>query len=169
MPSDPSNSDPQVISQLVSDLHGDDGVVRQKARHQLVQIGEPAVAAIAELHDSQQHIARWECAKTLAAIASPSSIDTLVKLLEDSDKGTAWDAAMGLIAIGKPAAAPVLHAIIARAKDHDILEAAHHVMHEMSKNVWGEPLHPVYKALHSSAPGVDGPVKAYEALKAFED
>ena len=169
MPSDSSNSDPNDISQLVSDLQSKDGVLRQKARHRLEQIGEPAVAAIASLHNSQQQIARWECAKTLAAIASPASTDTLINLLEDDDTGTAWDAAIGLIAIGKPAAKPVLQAIIDRAKNHGIIVGAHHVMHEMSSTVWGAPLRPVYDALDSSTPGVDGPVKAYEALKEFED
>ena len=156
------------ISQLVSDLQSSDGVLRQKARHQLVHIGESAVAAIAALHDSKQKVARWECAKTLAAIASPSSTNTLIDLLEDDDSGTSWDAAMGLIAIGKPAAAPVLKAIIDRAKNHNIVEGAHHVIHEMSKTPWGTSLQPVYKALDSSDAATDAPVKAYEAIKEFE-
>ena len=156
------------ISQLVSDLQSSDGVLRQKARHQLVHLGEPAVSEIAKLHDSKQKLARWECAKTLAAIASPSSVDTLIDLLEDSDSGTSWDAAMGLIAIGKPAAKPVLQAIIERAKNHGIIQGAHHVIHEMSKTPWGQSLQPVYEALDSSDPGIDGPVKAYEAIKELD-
>jgi HEAT repeat protein len=121
------------VGLLVGQLSSKDMFERMKAREALVELGTTAVPAVAALADATDGHVRWECAKTLYEIADPSSVDTLIRLLEDSEEGTRWDAALGLIAIGKPSVAPLLKAIIHRSVDYTIFAGARHVMHEFSK------------------------------------
>ena len=156
------------IGRLVSQLSSNDMLQRMKAREALVELGRVAVPAVALLADADDDHARWESAKTLSQIADPSSVDTLIHLLEDSEDGTRWDAALGLIAIGQPAVTPLLRAIIHRAADYKIIPGARHVTHECTKTPWGGFLRPVYEALNSSPARESAPVAAQEALQDWE-
>jgi hypothetical protein len=157
-----------VIESLVHQLASTDMAERVTAREALVELGGAVVPAVTALAHSQDDHARWECAKTLAQIADPSSIGTLIQLLEDSEDGTRWDAGLGLIAIGRPAVTPVLRAIIHRSTDYAIIPGARHVMHEFCKAEWGGFLKPVYTALSSHQARESGPVAAAQALKDWE-
>ena len=53
------------IKKLIDDLTGNNGIARQKARHQLVKIGEPAIDYLIELQYSSNHKARWEAIKAI--------------------------------------------------------------------------------------------------------
>ncbi len=159
---------PSDVSVLISQLSSKDMVERMKARDALVALGKTVVPAVASLAAAQDDHTRWECAKTLAKIADPSSVDTLIQLLEDSEDGTRWDAALGLIAIGKPAVTPLLRAIIHRSIDYSIVAGARHVMHEYVKTGWGGFLRPVYDALNSSHARESAPVAAEQALQGWE-
>ena len=152
---------------LVTDLSNDKAFVRQKARHALVAVGAAAVPAVTAIATSEDEHVRWECAKTLATIADPSSIETLIKLLEDPKPGTAWDAGLGLIKIGEPAARPVLQAVIDRTSSFSIINGAHHVLNEMSKTEWGSSLSEVYRSLDSAEPAVTAPAAALKALESL--
>ena len=156
------------IDKLVEQLSSQEMLERIEAREALVGIGPTVIPAVSNLADSPDPHVRWECAKALANIADVSSIDTLIKLLEDSEEGTRWDAALGLIAIGKPAVTPVLRAVISRSVGYTIISGARHVMHELSQTNWGGVLRPVYKALNSSQASVSGPVAASKALEEWE-
>ena len=159
---------PPDIESLVNQLASSDMVERVTAREALVELGGAAVPAVTALAHSQDDHARWECAKTLAQIADPSSTGVLVQLLEDSEEGTRWDAGLGLIAIGQPAVTPVLRAIIHRSTDYTIIPGARHVMHEFCRAKWGGLLKPVYAALSSHQARESGPVAASKALKEWE-
>ena len=104
----------------------------------------------------------------MAGIADPSSAETLIRLLEDPNGGTRWDAALGLIAVGRPAVTPLLRAIIHRSVDHAIIDGARHVMHEWSNARWGAELRPVYEALNSYQASESAPVAADAVLKKWE-
>jgi len=153
---------------LICQVQDDEAHVREHARVQLIDIGIRAVPAVSVLAKSSRVHVRWECAKILAAIADPDSVPVLVRLLEDSDAGVRWDAAEGLIAIGQPSVTPVLRAIIHRSLAFTIIAAAHHVMHELAKQKWGEFLKPVYEALERQEPAISGPTAAAEALNDWE-
>ena len=153
------------VSEWVHLLASHTAAERIRAREALVELGAPAATAVAPLAHSSDPQTRWECAKTLAEIAHPVSVDTLIELLEDYDDGIRWDAATGLIAIGPPAVAPLLRAIIGRSKDHAIFPGARHVIHQMCKTEWGGYLQPVYEALKSSHPSASAPVAASKILE----
>lgn len=156
------------IDLLVCQLSSKDMLERMKAREALVEMGATAVPAVAALADAKDDHIRWECAKTLSEIADASSINTLIQLLEDSEEGARWDAAIGLIAIGQPAVTPLLRAIIHRSVDRTIIAGARHVMHEFSKTPWGDFLRPVYEALNSFHASASAPVAADKALQDWE-
>lgn len=156
------------IGLLVGQLSSNDMLQRMKARKSLVELGTTAVPAVAAMVANKDGHARWECAKTLAEIADPNSVDTLLQLLEDSEDGTRWDAALGLIAIGQPAVTPLLRAIIHRSTDYTIISGARHVVHELLKNDWGAFLRPVYEALNSLQARESAPVAAGQALRSWE-
>jgi hypothetical protein len=156
------------IDLLVSQLSSKDMLQRMNAREALVEMGTPAASAVAALANAKDDHVRWECAKTLSQIADPSSVDTLVVLLEDSEEGTRWDAALGLIAIGQPAVTPLLKAIIHRSTDFTIIPGARHVMHELSETQWGKFLRPVYEDLNSVVAREAAPDAAYKALQEWE-
>ena len=113
------------IEKLVEQLASRDVLKRMRARESLVKVGAKAVPSICRLADSENNEMRWECAKTLAEIADPKSIHTLIRLLEDPKEGTRWDAAVGLINVGSQAVEPVLRAIIERSTDYTIIDGAH--------------------------------------------
>lgn len=70
------------IGLLVSQLSSKDMLQRMKAREALVEMGTTAIPAVAVLADTTDDHVRWECAKTLSEIADPSSVGTLIRLLE---------------------------------------------------------------------------------------
>lgn len=156
------------IKKLVDRLSSKDMFERMEARAALVEAGANAVPAIVVLADSPRPQLRWECAKALAAIADVSSVDTLIRLLEDSDEGTRWDAALGLIKIGQPAVTPLLRAVMDRSIGFAIVAGARHVTHEWSRTSWGGFLAPVYDALNRREATVSGPVAASRALEEWE-
>ena len=156
------------IEELVKELSSSEDVQRMSARAALVDLGSAAVPAVSGLAYAADDHTRWECAKTLASIADPSSVDTLIQLLEDADEGTRWDAALGLIAIGKPSVTPLLRAIVHRSKEYTIVGGARHVMHELSKTDWGGFLRPVYEDLNSSVARESAPCAAHNALQEWE-
>lgn len=156
------------IESLVHQLASTEMSERVTAREALVELGAAAVPAVVELAQSADDHARWECAKTLAKIADPRSIDALIQLLTDSVEGTRWDAGLGLIAIGQPAVTPVLRAIIHGSVEYAIIPGARHVVHEFCKAEWGEFLQPVYKALSGHQARESSPVAATQALKEWE-
>jgi hypothetical protein len=157
------------INLLLHQLSSKDMLERMKAREALVEMGRPAVSAVAAIANAKDDHVRWECAKTLSQIADPSSADTLIALLEDSEEGTRWDAALGLISIGQPAVTPLLKAIIQRSAEFAIISGARHVMHELSKTQWGAFLRPVYEDLNSFVAREAAPVAAYQALQKWEN
>ncbi len=168
MSKEPSEEMLTKISELVNQLSSKDASERIEACNELVMIGAAAVPAVAELADSPRDHTRWECAKILAEIADVSSVDTLIRLLEDSDPGARWDAALGLITIGKPAVAPLLRALVHHSVDFTIIAGARHVMHEYCNNEWGEVLRPVYQELNSFEARTSAPVAAHLALQQWE-
>ena len=104
------------IPSLVSDLAGDDPVVREKAREALVAIGKPAVPALIQLLAHGKSHVRWEAAKALCGIADPISATALVSALDDPDDDVRWVAAVGLTTLGPEGLQPLLAALLERAQ-----------------------------------------------------
>jgi HEAT repeat protein len=98
------------IASLVSALADGDGSIRQQAREALVQVGPPAVPALAAALGSHQAQVRWEAAKALHDLADPASAGALVTALEDQSFDVRWLAAEGLALLGRKALEPLLTA-----------------------------------------------------------
>jgi HEAT repeat protein len=160
----------QSIPALVEQLSDDDGLVRERARHTLVLIGDPAVPPLLELLESRTKRTRWEAAKALAEIGSQKSIPALVGLFSDRESDIRWLGSEGLVRIGPASIPEVLRLIIEKPDSTEIRRAAHHVFRELGKHnrVVKELLTPVLDVLGDTDPAGAIPPKAEDALKQFE-
>jgi HEAT repeat protein len=160
-------SDPDTINELIATLSDRNGLVRQRARHSLVAIGQPAVPALIEaLTDPNGH-RRWEAAKTLGQIHAPAAAPALVYALEDQDFGVRWLAAEGLISLKRAGLAPLLQTLAEHPDSVWIREGAHHVCRMLVDHDLHDLVAPVLKALDGVEPALEAPRAAQEALKAL--
>jgi len=156
------------LRRLVADLTCEDIVKCQKARRALVAMGEGAVETlVGTLHD-KRHWVRWEAAKALSQIASPSSTQALVNTLEDKEFDLRWLAAEGLVRIGPSAIVPLLRALLNRPESTWLREGAHHVLLDMDLGPLVTVLKPVTDALDDPEPGVALPIAVHKTLDVLE-
>lgn len=165
------SAESQMIRTLIADLNNSNGIIRQKARIELVSIGEAAVDALIAIMKNKTGYAHWEAAKALSQIGSPKAAQALVKALEDDQFSVRWLAAEGLIAIGRDGLAPLLRALEYNSGSVRLREGAHHVLHDMvSGKSWLESslkaqLRPVLTALNDIEPALAVPRPAQKALR----
>jgi HEAT repeat protein len=158
-------SDPDTIDEFIVILGDHDGLVRQRARHSLVAIGEPAAPALVKaLSDPNGH-RRWEAAKTLGAICDPMAAPALVRAMEDEDFGVRWLAAEGLIGLKRAGLAPLFQALAEHPDSVWIREGAHHVCRMMVDHDLHDLVAPVLAALDSGEPALEAPRAACAALE----
>ena len=124
-----TNENAARLAALTAMLSDKDGLVRQKARLQLVEMGEAAVPALARaLQEAPSKNARWGAAKALGELLHPGAIPALLDALEDRDSDVAWLAAVALNKLGPKAWKPVLHRLIERGVDSVAVRAGvHHI------------------------------------------
>jgi HEAT repeat protein len=162
-------SDPATIDEHIATLGNHDGLVRQRARHSLVAIGEPAVPALVKaLNDPNGH-RRWEAAKTLGAIRDPSTAPALVRAMEDEDFGVRWLAAEGLIGLKRAGLVPLFQALAEHPDSVWIREGAHHVCRMLVDHELHDLVAPVLAALDSGEPALEAPGAARTAIEALAD
>jgi HEAT repeat protein len=159
----------KAIDTLITRLHDADGMVRQQARIDLVNIGQPAVDHLTQALADPNEQVQWEAAKALSQIGDVKSVQTLIALLEEPRPGIRWLAAEGLVAVGLPAVEPLLRALLMRTDSIWLREGAHHVLHDL---VRAQPvdsplrslLMPVLAALSGPEPALTTPAIAWQAL-----
>ena len=123
---------PAEIRSLILDLCSEDHVHREKSRHSLVQMGDDAIDFLAGyITSGDSLLLRWEVAKTLAEIATPSAAPVLVEALEDELFSIRWIAGKGLIKIGKQGLIAALEALIENPHSTFLTEGVHHVLHDL--------------------------------------
>jgi HEAT repeat protein len=105
-----------------------DGVTRQVAREQLVDMGPPVVPLLNSLLEDERDRVRWEAALALKELADPTSAAPLVGALEDPDRDVRWVAAEALAGIGEPGLRPLLTALVHDADSLELREGAHLVI-----------------------------------------
>ena len=154
------------IDKLVMDLASGDGMVRVRARENLVDLGSPAVGPLVELLEDSRNRVRWEAARALEAIADPAAAGALVTVLGDPVFDVRWLAAKGLIAIGRDSALPLLRGLIAGSGSKLFREGAHHVIHDLLRRdeELGEVLGPVLVSLEDAEASVEAPLAAETAI-----
>jgi HEAT repeat protein len=114
---------PEKIQELIRDLGSDSFETRQKASQQLIAIGKPALALLAEAEKSDDAEVRIRARRAAEAIRS--SVGFLLDLLGDKDPGVRKQAAErlgGLGAAGKPALAALGELL--KDSDEGVREAA---------------------------------------------
>lgn len=153
------------VGALIVDLTSDDGWVRQKARRTLVETGPGAVPQLIDALFNPDERLRLEAERVLREIADPRAASALVIQLEDPDSGTRWLAAEGLIALGRDAVAPLLHALSARADSILLRDGAQRILRALAER---KALHrillPVLSALQAVEPAVVVPAAVHAAL-----
>jgi hypothetical protein len=162
-----SNAPKATISSLIADLASKDGIVRVKARQQLVNYRGRSIAPLIKALSNENHWVRWEAAKALSQIGSPSSIQALLRALGDEMFDVRWLAAEGLIRIGRKAIVPILEALIRDSNSSWLCEGIHHVLHDMNKGNLGTVLRPVLLGLEDTGQSLQVPLAARAALDAL--
>ena len=130
-----SNTDKQVerIELLFLKFADKNGLVRQRAREDLIEIGEPAVQTLIEgLSDKNKQV-QWESAKALIEIRSPQAAPALVHTLMDDHPSIRWLSAEALIALGKDSINPLLKELLDNYDSSWLRQGAHHVLHALER------------------------------------
>lgn len=129
------NNIEDIIEQNMPKLMDKNGLVRQKARKKLVDIGVPAVDYLAEFETHPKGIARWEAVKALSQIHDPITAPLLLNALEDSNEDVRWLAAEGLAALNEEGLNALLAALISRKRTIYLLEGAHHILTRLRSKI----------------------------------
>jgi HEAT repeat protein len=152
------------IREAIQKLSSRQSVQRERARSELVALGEATVPDLLDAFESRDERGRLEICKALTEIAHPSAASMLLRRLEDDHQDLRWIAAEGLLNIGGPVVEPLLLALIDRASAHTILEGAVHVLRGLSRRVSEPIFEPVISAVRSVEPGASVPPAAEAAL-----
>ena len=155
------------IKSLIADLASKDGVVRVKARQQLVAYKKLSVAPLIRTLSNENDWMRWEAAKALSQIGNNRAIKALLEALADDKFEVRWLAAEGLIRIGRKAIVPLLQALVKHSDSYWLREGIHHVLHDMNKGKITKVVRPVLAALEGPEPSLEVPQAAQAALDAL--
>jgi HEAT repeat protein len=153
------------IEELIKELSNKNGIIRQKARYELVRMGNPALDYLLELQSSEKHLARWESVKAISEIGSKSSIPILINALEDEEFDVRWLAAEGLIEIGHDSVYPLLKAYISNKDSVHLKEGLHHVLKGLEIRGLYDDKYGIIEALESFTTPVKLEAKIVDMLK----
>ncbi len=157
---------PHNYQSLIMDLEDYNGLIRQRARLALEDIGTPVVPDLIHTLSCPNSHARWEAAKALAVIPDPRAAEALVQTLEDEDISVRWAAAEALIALDRSGLEALLRALTKDFSSIWLREGAHHVLHQLKKRNFLTPKESkVFKALEHLAPEMEVPWAAESALE----
>lgn len=121
------------IDLLFQKLADKNGLVRQHAREDLIEIGEPAVPTLIKGLSHKNKQVQWESAKALIDIRSPQAAPALVQSLMDDHPSIRWLSAEALIALGKNCIKPLLKELLDNYDSSWLRQGAHHVLHALER------------------------------------
>ncbi len=153
------------IEELIETLSNPNGIIRQKARYELVKMGNPALDYLLELQGAAKHLARWEAVKAISEIGTRDSIPILINALEDEEFDVRWLAAEGLIDIGHSSVYPLLKAFISNKDSIHLKEGVHHVLKGLEVRGLYDDKYEIIKALESFTAPVKLELKIINMLK----
>lgn len=119
---------------LLTDLQNPKGIIRKKAREELVKNGADSIPYLDSLKDSTQHKTRWEVIKALGQIGHKDSIITLVHALDDEKSDVRWLAAEGLVNVGKETIHHLMLALEEKYNSLHFRSGVHHVLHSIKES-----------------------------------
>lgn len=150
------------LEQLVQRLQDRDGVVRERAREQIVSMGQAATESLLPLLGHKKEQDRWEAVKALSEIGDPATTERMITLLRDDDSDVAWLAALALINIGPSSVVPMLERVIDQRESVRIRRGAHHVLKELANGLDAEEAEPLLRLLNDNVEHDEVPVLADE-------
>lgn len=155
------------IDGLLAMLQHRDGLVRQKGRRALTDLGGAAVPGLCRvLLNSPSKDARWGAAKALGEILDPDSVPALLDALEDRNADVAWLAAVALKGLGREAWKPVLQRLVERGVDSvAVRDGVHHVFVGQKFDRYEELFATVVSSLEFGELDEAGSMAAAEILK----
>jgi len=155
------------LKSLMKMLESKDGMIRQKARLALVEMGDPAVIPLSEaLMHSKLDQTRWGAAKALGVIVDPRSIPALVNALDDTDSDVAWLAGLALKKFEKAAWKILLQKLIESGVDSVRLRnGTRHVFSGQKEEGFNDLLEELMTALEDTSLPEASAIVATEILK----
>jgi hypothetical protein len=154
------------ITDLLSELHDEDGLRRQKARLTLIHLGWEAAPALIDVVANETGRARWEAIEALERIKDPAATPVLVDALLDEDVNVRWAASQALIELDRAAIKPLLEGLTKHFESPWLREGAHHVLHVLMDRGRLMPKEiKVFEALEGVEPIVEAPWAAEAALE----
>lgn len=155
------------LQSLMKMLESKDGLIRQKARIALVELGDPAVIPLSEaLQHSKLDHTRWGAAKALGEIVDVRSIPALVNALDDTDADVAWLAGLALKKFEKAAWRVLLQKLTEGGVDSVRLRnGTRHVFSGQKAEGFNDLLDELMTALEDTALPEEGGIAAAEILK----
>lgn len=127
--------DPATIEAHIDDLGSKDGIVRQKARNALIEIGFPAIESLTVAFETKKNTyAHWEAAKAISTIGGPEAVRPLLHALADDNFSIRWIATEGLIAVGDIALDPLVKVLVSEEIPPFFYESSHHFIHDLVSN-----------------------------------
>ena len=155
------------LKSLMRMLESKDGLIRQKARIALEEMGDPAVTPLSEAlaHSKLDHT-RWGAAKALGEIVDVRSLPALVSALDDTDTDVAWLAGVALKKFEKAAWRIMLQKLIESGVDSVRLRnGTRHVFSGQKEEGFNDLLEELMTALEDTALPEAGAIVATEILK----
>jgi HEAT repeat protein len=157
------------VHSLITRLSNRDIKVREHARRDLVNRGEPAVAPLIAALAHPNGNVRWEAAKALGELRDPAAAPALIETLEDRRFDVRWLAAEALISLGPAGVPALLRGLQSAPWDAQWLrQGAHHVLRVLVTQdelyYLYDPLAQVISALEGAEPAVSVPGAAHTAL-----
>lgn len=156
---------PGSIHHLVGDLVQGTAAERRMAREALIDIGAPAVPALARELESPLASVRCEAAKALKDIGDAGAAPALVRALEDDDPSVRRLAARGLVGLGHAALIPLLEALEQSSDSLRMREGARRVLRAQVKQGTAREAAPVLAVLDDIEAPSEAPGVAYNVLQ----
>ena len=120
------------------DVLGDENTeVRLTASEALVKMGKPALGSLRGALKNSKPGVRLEAATALGLIGDPTAIKPLIQAIRGRDLGLRQRAAIALVRIGRPAAAPLV--LLFKDADASVREQASQALEEIGRPAF-EPL-----------------------------
>jgi len=162
---------PENIAQLFHHLQQETNTIaRIDAKNSLEKMGKSILPYLNKLLFVHDEMFRREVAKIMEFIADKTSIPVFIDLLEDSDGGIRWTAAVGLISIGRDSIIPLLKAILDDENGSYFLRlGAHHAFESLFNDDEKITLKPLLLSLNNYlGMGETVSLETLHALKKFE-
>ncbi len=154
------------IERRIAEFDSRDDKTRERARHDLVEAGKPAIPFLCKALESSERRVQWEAAKALHSLSDPSSAPALVRALEDNDLDVRWIAAEALCGLGRTGLLALLDRL-QESNDTHLQDNARHILRRADPR-YADAVAPVLDALRKAAADESGMVAAYEARQALK-